>query len=151
MAINKPKIVVKPWGQEDWLADGTQTPYALKRIFFKAGNRTSLQVHEFKCETNYVVSGTGYLYYSDAPFDIQTFLKQGMTPADVDAYEKNMCVVELAPGVSFTMLPGYVHRVVATTDLEFIEVSTTQLDDVYRLQDDQGRTHGKIQSEHNVA
>jgi mannose-1-phosphate guanylyltransferase len=46
------------------------------------------------------------------------------------------------------MAPGYVHRVVATTDLEFMETSTTELDDVIRLQDDQGRTHGRINQEH---
>jgi hypothetical protein len=37
---------------------------------------------------------------------------------------------------------------VAITDLEFMEASTTELDDVIRLQDDQGRTHGKIEFEH---
>ena len=48
------KKVNKHWGYELWIADGSVTPYASKRILFKAGNRTSLQVHEYKIETNYV-------------------------------------------------------------------------------------------------
>ena len=55
------KKVSKPWGYELWIADAISTPYALKRILFLAGNRTSLQVHEQKFETNYVLSGTGKL------------------------------------------------------------------------------------------
>ena len=63
------KFVNKPWGNELWIADGVRTPYALKRILFKAGNRTSLQVHKFKFETNYVLSGSGILYRSKILFD----------------------------------------------------------------------------------
>jgi mannose-1-phosphate guanylyltransferase len=142
------KVVNKPWGHETWIADGTITPYALKRILFKAGNRTSLQVHEYKVETNYVLSGTGKLYKSKEIFNLTDFLDQGMTPEQVEQYESTLEIIELCPGTVFNVQPGYVHRVVATTDLEFIEASTTELDDVIRLQDDAGRTHGRIQSEH---
>jgi mannose-1-phosphate guanylyltransferase len=142
------KLVTKHWGQEVWIADGTTTPYALKRILFKAGNRTSLQVHEYKVETNYVLSGTGKLYKSKEALNIVSFLDQGMTPEQVEQYESTLEIIELCPGTVFDVQPGYVHRVVATTDLEFIEASTTELDDVIRLQDDAGRTHGRIQSEH---
>lgn len=138
----------KHWGHELWIADGVRTPYALKRILFKAGNRTSLQVHKFKFETNYVLSGTGLLYRSKESFDIDTFLNNGMTIAQVIEYESSFDIIELAEGVSFDVHPGFVHRVVATTDLEFIEASTTELDDVIRLQDDGGRTHGRISYEH---
>lgn len=138
----------KHWGHELWIADGVRTPYALKRILFKAGNRTSLQVHKFKFETNYVLSGTGLLYRSKESFDIDTFLNNGMTIAQVIEYESSFDIIELTEGVSFDVHPGFVHRVVATTDLEFIEASTTELDDVIRLQDDGGRTHGRISYEH---
>ncbi len=138
----------KHWGHELWIADGVRTPYALKRILFKAGNRTSLQVHKFKFETNYVLSGTGKLYRSKESFDIDTFLKNGMTITQVMEYESSFDIIELTEGVSFDVQPGFVHRVVATTDLEFIEASTTELDDVIRLQDDGGRTHGRISYEH---
>jgi quercetin dioxygenase-like cupin family protein len=142
------KKVNKHWGYELWIADGVRTPYASKRIFFKAGNRTSLQVHEHKFETNYVLSGTGFLYHSKEPLDIAKFLQHGMTANEVAEYEKTLEVMELKEGVVFNMAPGYVHRVLATTDLEFMETSTPELDDVIRLQDDQGRTHGRINQEH---
>lgn len=146
--MNKPKIVNKHWGQEIWIADGVRTPYALKRIFFKAGNRTSLQVHQQKFETNYVLSGTGLLYISKEIFDVEHFLTNPMSPEEVNEYESTFNIIELEPGVSFDVKPGYVHRVVAISDLEFIEASTTELDDVIRLQDDKNRTHGRIQDEH---
>lgn len=142
------KRVNKHWGHELWIADGIRTPYALKRILFKAGNRTSLQVHEYKFETNYVLSGTGFLYRSFQPLDIAKFLEQGMTTDEVVEYEKTFEIVPLSAGSIFDVSPGYVHRVVATTDLEFMETSTTELDDVIRLQDDNGRTHGRINYEH---
>jgi mannose-1-phosphate guanylyltransferase len=142
------KKVNKHWGYELWIADGVRTPYASKRILFKAGNRTSLQVHEKKFETNYVLSGTGLLHRSREPLDIASFLIRGMTSRQVEEYEATFEVIELKEGVVFDVHPGYVHRVIATTDLEFMETSTTELDDVIRLQDDQGRTHGRISYEH---
>jgi mannose-6-phosphate isomerase-like protein (cupin superfamily) len=142
------KKVNKHWGHELWIADGSHTPYALKRILFKAGNRTSLQVHEQKIETNYVLSGTGKLYISREPLHIQSFLENGMTENEVLSYENTFEVIDLHEGVIVDIKPGYVHRVVPTTDLEFMEVSTTHLDDVIRLQDDHGRTHGRISYEH---
>ena len=142
------KKVSKHWGNELWIADGETTPYATKRILFLAGNRTSLQVHKYKIETNYVLSGTGILHKSKEPFDIEKFIAEGMTNVEVDEYEKTFEVINLEPKVVFHVKPGYVHRVIAITDLEFIETSTTELDDVYRLQDDFGRTHGRISYEH---
>jgi mannose-1-phosphate guanylyltransferase len=142
------KLVKKHWGHELWIADGTSTPYATKRILFKAGNRTSLQVHEHKIETNYVLSGEGVLHRSCEPLDIAKFLEHGMTALEVESYEYSFEHIALKLGVVFNVYPGYVHRVIATTDLEFIETSTTELDDVIRLQDDAGRTHGKISYEH---
>lgn len=142
------KKVNKHWGYELWIADGIRTPYASKRILFKAGNRTSLQVHEYKFETNYVLSGTGILHRSKQPLDIKMFLENGMTSKQVEEYESTFEVIELKEGVAFDVHPGYVHRVIATTDLEFMETSTTELDDVIRLQDDAGRTHGRISYEH---
>jgi mannose-6-phosphate isomerase len=146
--MTQTKKVNKHWGYELWIADGVRTPYALKRILFKAGNRTSLQVHQYKFETNYVLSGTGKLYRSKEAFDIDNFLIHGLTPDQVSEYESLFEVIELSEGISFDVHPGYVHRVVATTDLEFMEASTPELDDVIRLQDDSGRTHGRIIYEH---
>ena len=68
------KKVTKHWGNELWIADGKDTPYATKRILFLAGNRTSLQVHQYKIETNYVLSGIGILHRSKEPLDIEKFM-----------------------------------------------------------------------------
>jgi mannose-6-phosphate isomerase-like protein (cupin superfamily) len=142
------KVVNKHWGEEKWIADGTDQSYALKKILFRAGNRTSLQVHRYKYETSYVLSGMGRLFVSKEKFDIENFLIHGMSREEVEHFEKTFDVYDLVPGKVFDIPPGYVHRVVATTDLEFIEASSPELDDVIRLQDDQGRTHGRIDSEH---
>ncbi len=146
--MKDPKIVTKHWGEEKWIADGVGQPYALKKILFRAGNRTSLQVHRHKYETSYVLSGTGKLFVSKEKFDIDLFLNIGMSQEEIEHFEKTFDVYDLVVGETFDIPPGYVHRVVATTDLEFIEASTPDLDDVIRLQDDKGRTHGKISSEH---
>ena len=45
----------------------------------------------------------------------------------------------LKVGESVTMLPGDRHRLCAEKDLILIEVSTPELDDVVRLEDDHGR------------
>jgi len=144
------KTVKKHWGQELWIADGTITPYAVKKIVFLAGHRTSLQVHQYKIETSYVLSGTGILHRSKEIFDIPSFLENGILAHDLENYEKTFDIILLEPGVIFNILPGYVHRVIANSnvDLEFFEISSTELDDVFRLQDDHGRAHGRIKYEH---
>ncbi len=146
--MKNPKIVTKHWGEEKWMADGVGQPYALKKILFRAGNRTSLQVHRYKYETSYVLSGTGKLFVSKEKFDIENFLIHSMSQKEIEDFEKTFDVFMLCPGDIFDIPPGHVHRVVATTDLEFIEASSPELDDVIRLQDDKGRTHGRIDSEH---
>lgn len=142
------KKVNKPWGYEIWIADGVQSPYAVKKIFFKKGNRTSLQVHRKKYETNYVLEGLGFFLKSKEKFDIDKFLDDGLSDHDILIYENSLEKIDLKPGVYIDVEPEYVHRVIALTDLTFLETSSTELDDVIRIQDDQGRGHGKIAKEH---
>ena len=142
------KIVKKPWGQEEWIADGVRTPYALKRIFFRSGERSSLHVHQFKHETNFVISGFGVIELSREKLDFELYLHnpQGMEYAD--ELSQNMIKVSLSPGDVVDVSPGILHRVVSTNDLVFMECSTCELDDVYRIADDNNRGHGRIASEH---
>ena len=142
------KTVSKPWGHELWIADGVTTPYALKKIFFQAGNQTSMQVHKYKCETNYVLEGTGIFLLSQEIFDIDAYLAGGISEQEVNDFIDSMQSLPLEPGLSYDVTPGYLHRVIAITDLTFIEASTCELDDVIRLKDDTSRTHGRIFSEH---
>lgn len=142
------KKIIKPWGYEIWLTPEKNFPYSLKKIFFKAGTRCSLQVHAQKIETTYVLNGKGKLLYSKDVFDINSFLTNGMDSTNLALYESELQVLELEPGITFTINSGIVHRVIAIDDLEIIEASTIQLDDVIRLHDDNNRKHGRIESEH---
>ncbi|MBI2086884.1 MAG: cupin [Candidatus Zambryskibacteria bacterium] len=125
--MNEPKIVNKPWGREVWLELNDR--YCYKRIEMKAGHRSSLQHHERKLETNYIESGEVELRLQDEHGEMQ--------------------VHQLKAGEHFTVLPPRVHRVVALTDIVLMEVSTPEVDDVHRLEDDTGRGDGRIQSEHD--
>ncbi len=148
--INEVKKISKPWGYEKWIADGSPDfKYALKEIFFKANYQTSIQFHEFKEETNFVQKGEGIFYYSLEIMDIQKF-KNGEYTQDhlkqiIDGMQKKV----LKPGVVIHIKPGTVHRVESIEDLTIIEASTIELDDVFRLNDEWGRGHGKIDDEHN--
>ena len=148
MEIQNPKIVTKPWGNELWIADGIRTPYALKRILFKEGCRSSLQVHQYKFETNYVLSGTGILQIRDELLNCEEYLASSQQSLIIDEALNTLKDIIIKPGDVIDVKPGQIHRVIATTDLVFIEASTKELDDVIRLLDDASRGHGKIESEH---
>jgi mannose-1-phosphate guanylyltransferase len=141
-------MVKKPWGHEEWLSDGKRMPYALKKILFKAGHRSSLQVHEFKKETNHVISGNGILLRGTEIFPCKDYVEGMLTKDEIENYINDLKEIPLSPGMTFDVTPGIIHRVIANTDLLFIEASTSELDDVIRLQDDANRSHGKIDSEH---
>ena len=108
--------VDKPWGYEVIWAETAR--YVGKILFIKAGNRLSRQYHRFKEETLYVQSGELELETGTA----SVIDKRRMGPGDV-----------------FHVTPGTIHRVIAMADAEVIEVSTPELDNVVRLEDDYGR------------
>jgi mannose-6-phosphate isomerase len=122
-----PKTVTKPWGREIWLE--LNEKYCYKRIHINAGTKTSFQMHEKKLETNYIIEG-----------DAEVWL------------ENNEGVIEkriMKAGESFTVIPPKKHRVIAITNVILQEVSTPEVDDVIRLEDDDHRPNGRIASEHN--
>jgi hypothetical protein len=130
--------VAKPWGHEVWYTgNGGNAPYALKQIHMTAGKRSSLQSHQFKAETNYVVDGQ------------VTVLNGTLAPArgrtvDAAAIPRQTH----GPRTGWTSSPGVLHRVIAETDYTSIEVSTPELDDVIRWEDDTARGNGRIAAEH---
>jgi mannose-6-phosphate isomerase-like protein (cupin superfamily) len=144
-----PRYVSKPWGHELWIADGVRTPYALKRILFKSGFRSSLQVHQFKVETNFILEGTGVFQICEDIFDCESFLSKRLTQDMINHFLEKMIEVEIKSGDVIDVKPGQIHRVIARTDLVFIEASTTELDDVIRIADDTDRGNGKIAFEHS--
>jgi mannose-6-phosphate isomerase len=113
-----PRRVEKPWGHELIWAETDR--YIGKVLHVKAGHALSLQYHERKDETIHLLSGT------------MRFLA-GPSAAELD-------VIELTQGQSFRVTPGTVHRMEAVTDVDILEASTPDLDDVVRLEDRYGRS-----------
>jgi mannose-6-phosphate isomerase len=109
--------VEKPWGYEDILERNQD--FVIKRILLRAGNRSSLQVHERKREWVEVVSGTIELTIG----------------TDQDRLETRV----LSPGDVYRVPPGTIHRVLAVDDALILEICTPGDDDIIRLDDDYGR------------
>ncbi|WP_229787223.1 cupin domain-containing protein [Actinokineospora fastidiosa] len=122
------KRIVKPWGEERWLVP-EGSPFGFKAILVRAGARTSLQYHEVKEEANLVLRGRGRLTFASTTEAART-------------------EHELAPGDIVHVAPGEVHRIEALSDLVLLEVSTPELDDVIRIEDDAARGNGRIPQEH---
>jgi mannose-6-phosphate isomerase len=117
-----PRRVDKPWGWE--LIWALTDAYAGKLLFVRAGQALSLQYHERKDESWYVQSGRAALELGHV----------GSTGVGGELTER-----EIGAGDVFHFVPGTVHRVRALEDTLIVEVSTADLDDVVRLQDDYGR------------
>lgn len=111
------RVTEKPWGKEILIAHNDC--YALKDIHMIAGTRSSLQSHQKKTETILVVSGRIRLEHQP--------------PGEA------MSVREYGASESYDVAPGTLHRVTVLEDARLIEVSTPELDDVIRHQDDYGR------------
>ena len=85
-----------------------------------AGHRLSVQYHEQKDETSYLLSG-------------RLLLSQGQNADKLD-------VIEICSGAVWRSEPGVVHTIEALEDSVVLEVSTPELDDLVRLADRYGRT-----------
>jgi mannose-6-phosphate isomerase len=114
----EPRKVEKPWGHELIWAESEQ--YVGKLLFVKAGESLSLQFHRVKDESWLVQDGRAKLELGSAG----------------DAVLR---VEVVGAGATFRFRPGTVHRLTALEDTTIIEVSTTELDDVIRLEDRYGR------------
>jgi mannose-6-phosphate isomerase-like protein (cupin superfamily) len=110
----------RPWGHEIRFAQNDK--YLGKILYIKKGHRLSRQYHELKDETIFVQHGT-------------LILELGSP--DVSSFETKT----LNYGERFRILPGVIHRFCAPADapVTLIEVSTPEIDDVVRLQDDYKR------------
>ncbi len=109
--------VDKPWGHElIW----THTDhYVGKLIVIEAGRRLSLQKHVRKDESILVISGRLRLH--------------------LEAPDGTIAQIEMGPGDHRRVPTGRVHRFEAIDRTELVEVSTPELDDVIRIEDDYGR------------
>ena len=109
--------VEKPWGFEDIWAETDR--YAGKILHVERGKRLSLQLHRRKDETIRVLSGRLELQLEDETGVLRTLI--------------------LEPGEGRRIEPGRRHRMRAIEDCDVVEVSTAELDDVVRFEDDYGR------------
>ncbi|MEY4403047.1 MAG: hypothetical protein RIR91_1082 [Verrucomicrobiota bacterium] len=125
--LQTPKIVPKPWGREIWYAD--QAAYAGKVLEVIAGKRLSLQYHERKTETLYLLSGRMRVTYRP--------LAAGEAPASAALGAEHEHLWEAGQALHIPVRT--IHRFAAVTDAVLLEVSTPDLTDVVRLQDDFAR------------
>jgi mannose-6-phosphate isomerase-like protein (cupin superfamily) len=110
--------VPKPWGHETIWAQSER--YVGKIIHINAGHELSVQYHERKDETIYLLSG-------EIVYRVQK------------NREDTLEDVQLRVGESFRITPGTIHQMVALTDCDVLEVSTPEINDVVRLSDKYGR------------
>ena len=108
--------VPKPWGYEIIWAHTDR--YVGKVLHINAGHALSVQYHNHKDETVYLLKG-----------DMKYWVKLGAELEDV----------RLREGDAFRITPGTVHYMEAITDCDILEASTPELDDVVRIQDRYGR------------
>jgi len=108
--------VPKPWGYELIFAQTDR--YVGKILHINEGESLSLQYHEMKEETLYVVEG-----------ELKLTIEH-----DGDRRE-----VRLRGGEAFHIPPRLIHRMEAIVDTDVAEVSTPELQDVVRLEDRYGR------------
>jgi len=110
--------VNKPWGYEVIWAE---TPkYLGKILHIMASKRLSLQYHNIKDET--------------------IMVQKGVLQLEIGPTKEDLKIVTMNQGDVQRIQTGVVHRMTAVTDVEVLEVSTSEIDDVVRLEDDHGRT-----------
>ncbi|GAC1651398.1 MAG: hypothetical protein NVS4B3_12000 [Gemmatimonadaceae bacterium] len=111
------RTVPKPWGHETIWAHTDR--YVGKILHIKAGHALSVQYHNHKDETVYLLSG-----------ELLYWVKIG---------EGEMQDQRLRVGDAFRITPGTIHYMEAISDVDVLEASTPELDDVVRLTDRYGR------------
>lgn len=111
------KIINKPWGSETIIEINKN--YLLKKLFMKKNHRCSLQFHNFKKETIYVLKGKLKII--------------------TGTNRKNLKSKIYIKGQSITIKPKIIHRMEAINDSLYLEASTPEIDDVIRILDDYKR------------
>lgn len=112
------KRAEKPWGYElHWVPENA--PYMGKLLHINAGARLSLQVHDEKQESWFIIAGQAIVIWEN---------KKG-----------ELIETQLQPGVGYSTQVGQKHRLKGITDCDIIEVSTPEAGTTWRLEDDYAR------------
>ena len=110
--------VEKQWGYElHWVPQGLS--YMGKVLHIDAGKRLSLQVHDIKQESYWLVSGECDLVIENSKGEMET--------------------VHMQKGLGYTTSVGQKHRHQAVTDCDVVEVSMPEQGTTLRLEDDYKR------------
>jgi len=112
------KKIDKPWGYEiHWTPDNL--PYMGKLIHVNANARLSLQVHDKKQESWFIINGRGKVIWENASGEL--------------------IETELENGKGYSCALGQRHRLAGITDCDIVEVSTPEIGTTFRLEDDYKR------------
>ena len=111
-----PYRVEKPWGYEIIWAKSDR--YVGKILHIEPGHVLSLQYHNKKDETIYVLNGEIILRFQQG----ETLIERPMLR-----------------GESFHITPKTIHQFEAVVSSDLLEASTPEIDDVVRLKDRYGR------------
>ena len=111
-------LIEKPWGSEEVIEINDQ--YMMKKLKMYKNHRCSLQFHNYKKETIYVLTGQLRIYTGETIGDLSSKI--------------------YGPNESITLKPGVIHRMEAVEDSIYLEASTPEMDDVVRLSDDYNRS-----------
>ncbi len=112
------KRIEKPWGYElHWVP--ADRPYMGKIEHINAGQRMSLQIHDQKQESWFMMKGRAKVIWENNKGElVETELKEGQ---------------------GYSTAVGQKHRLVGLTDCDIIEVSTPEIGTTWRLEDDYNR------------
>ena len=111
------EIIKKPWGKEEIIE--INKFYMVKKLTMLKGNRCSLQYHEIKKETIFILSGKLKIHVGK---DLNHLSSKIYGPNDYISID---C--------------GVLHRMEGVEDCVYIESSTPEIDDVIRVSDDYNR------------
>jgi len=118
--VNEPYIkkIAKPWGYELHFVPENM-PYMGKIEHINAGARMSLQSHDQKQESWFLMKGKAKIIWDNA--------------------KGELVETEMEEGKGYTCRIGQRHRLAGITDCDIIEVSTPEQGTTYRLEDDYKR------------
>ena len=107
------KEILKDWGKELWIAE--EAEYGGKILIVKENRGTSQHYHKDKKETIYCFKGLVDIILTDK-------------------------VVTLKEGEDITLFPKTIHSIIGKKDSILFEVSTPQLADIVRIQENSKKT-----------
>lgn len=112
------KRIEKPWGYElHWVPE--DAPYMGKVLHINKDCRLSLQIHDEKQESWFLIGGEAKVIWEDS--------------------NGEMVETVLEKGVGYSTKVGQKHRLAGITDCDIVEVSTPEKGTTWRLDDDYSR------------